>query len=344
MPELRKDPVTGRWVIIAVERAMRPSDFKKEEEKKESAKSSPFSEGNESKTPPEILAYRKPGTQPNKPGWWVRVIPNKFPALRIEGDLDRKGVGMYDMMNGVGAHEVIVESPNQSDSIETLPLKHVEDILWAFRDRCLDLRKDRRLRYIIVFKNKGKEAGASLSHPHSQLIAMPIIPKLAKEELEGSRRYYEYKERCVYCDMIAQELEDKKRLILENEYFVVFVPFASIVPFEMWIMPKQHNSDYANIKRSEMYYLADALQRSLRMLNKSVPNVAYNFYIHSAPLDNLELPYYHWHIEIVPRLTHTAGFEWGTGLYINPMPPERAAEFLREAGKEIENEDRNRSK
>jgi len=337
MPELRKDPITGRWVIIAAERAMRPSDFKMKETKNEAEniENCPFEEGREDKTPPEILSYRKPGTQPNKPGWWVRVIPNKFPALIIQGDLDRRGIGMYDMMNGIGAHEIIIESPHHFDSLENLPIKYVEDVLWAFRDRCLDLRKDVRFRYIIIFKNNGKEAGASLSHPHSQLIATPILPKLAKEELEGSRRYYEYKERCVYCDMVAQELGDKKRLILENECFVAFVPFASIVPFETWILPKQHGSDYADIKRSEIYYLADALQRTLKMLNKVVPNVPYNFYIHSAPLNNLHLPHYHWHIEIVPRLTHTAGFEWGTGLYINPMPPERAAEFLREAGKEI---------
>ncbi len=338
MPELRKDPVTGRWVIIAVERGMRPSDFKEEEEIESSdiTKKCPFCEGHEGKTPPEILAYRKPGTAPNTPGWWVRVIPNKFPALKIEGELNRKGVGMYDMMNGIGAHEVIIESPNHFDSLENMPLKHIEDILWAFRDRCLDLRKDIRFKYIIIFKNKGKKAGASLSHPHSQLIATPVLPKLAKEELAGAQRYYDYKERCVYCDMIAQEIGDKKRLVLENEEFVVFVPFASIVPFEMWILPKQHSSDYADIKRSQIPYLAEALQKALQRLNKAVPNVPYNFYFHSAPLNNLHLPHYHWHIEVVPRLTHTAGFEWGTGLYINPMPPERAAEFLRNAGKELE--------
>lgn len=330
MPELRKDPITGRWVIIAIERAMRPSDFKTKEIVEKEPKAGPFSEGNESQTPPEILSYRTPGTAPNTPGWWVRVIPNKFPALKIEGDLNRKGIGVYDMMNGIGAHEVIIESPNPADSLENLPVKHIEDILWAFRDRFLDLRKDTCLKYIIVFKNKGKEAGASLSHTHSQLIATPVVPKTVKEELEGSRRYYDYKERCVYCDMVAQEIGDKQRLVLENQGFVAFVPFASIVPFETWILPKQHSSDYAEIKRSEISYLADALQRTLKMLSKVVPNVPYNFYIHSAPLNNLRLPHYHWHIEIVPRLTQTAGFEWGTGLYINPMSPENAAKFLRE--------------
>ncbi|MGB9695287.1 MAG: galactose-1-phosphate uridylyltransferase [Caldisericaceae bacterium] len=331
MPELRRDPTTDKWVIIATERAARPNDFKQEEEPAAGSANCPFCEGNEAKTPPEITSVRKDGSLPNGPGWEVRVIPNKFPALKIEGEENRHGNGVYDEMNGIGAHEIIIESPNHSDSLETLPIEHIGKIIWIFKERLLDLRKDSRLRYILVFKNKGKRAGASLEHSHSQLIATPVLPDLVKNELNVASRYYGFKERCVYCDIIDQEKYEDKRVILENDLFIAITPFASIVPFEVMILPKEHCSDFGQIKLSSVNSLAEILQNSLRLINKVVPNVAYNFYIHTSPLDDLMLPHYHWHIEILPRLTHTAGFEWGSGLYINPMPPEQAAAFLKEA-------------
>lgn len=331
MPELRRDPTTDKWVIIATERGARPNDFKQEEEVLVGSDKCPFCEGNEDKTPPEIISARKEGTLPNTPGWKVRVIPNKFPALKIEGEEDRYGDGVYDAMNGIGAHEIIIEAPNHNDSLETLPIEHIGKVIWIFKERLLDLRKDSRLRYILVFKNKGKRAGASLEHSHSQLIATPVLPDLVKNELSVALRYYNFKERCVYCDIIAQERHENKRLILENDLFIAITPFASIVPFEVMILPKEHCSDFAQIKLSSVNSLAEILQNTLRLINKVVPNVAYNFYIHTSPLDNLTLSEYHWHIEVLPRLTRTAGFEWGSGLYINPMPPEQAAIFLNEA-------------
>jgi UDPglucose--hexose-1-phosphate uridylyltransferase len=334
MPELRRDPTTGKWVIIATERALRPTDFKSEEEVLKGPENCPFCEGHESMTPPEITSIRKEGTNPNEPGWTVRVIPNKFPALKVEGELNRHGRGIYDVMNGVGAHEVIVESPDHFKSLESLPLENVEKVIWMFRERMLDLRKDVRLKYILVFKNKGKRAGASLEHPHCQLIATPVLPDVVKLELDMSLRYYQYKERCIYCDIVEQELEDKERVIDENEKFVSFVPFAAAVPFEIMILPKEHISDFGQIKALEISKLAEILQNSLKMLEKAVPNVPYNFYIHTAPLDNLNISYYHFHIHIVPRLTQLAGFEWGSGFYINPMIPEQAAQFLRNAKEE----------
>jgi UDPglucose--hexose-1-phosphate uridylyltransferase len=331
MPELRRDPAKGKWVIIAVERSSRPSDFKLEVEEPAGPEKCPFDGGKEDQTPPEITAIRPEGSNPNTPGWTVRVVPNKFPALKIEGEIENRGNGVYDAMNGVGAHEIIIETPDHFAAFETLKLDHVSKIIWMFRERYLDLRKNPRLKYILIFKNKGRRAGASLEHSHSQLIATPIMPDLVKIELEAALTYYRYRGRCVYCDIISQEINEGKRLIFENNDFIAITPYASIVPFEIQIMPKQHSSDFGDIRLAEMNSLAEALQSSLKMLAKAVPHVSYNFYLHTSPLENLTIPHYHWHIEIVPRLTHIAGFEWGSGLYINPVPPENAAKFLLEA-------------
>ena len=211
MPELRKDPIVGRWVIISTDRAKRPTDFARENVKLKGG-FCPFCYGNEGKTPPEIQAYRPgsnggPASQRDTPGWTVRVVPNKFPALGIEGTLNRQAEGMFDRMNGIGAHEVIIETPDHTASLATLPPKRIEDVLWTFRDRILDLKKDKRFKYILLFKNHGEAAGASLEHAHSQLIALPILPINVVQELEGAKQYFLYKERCVFCDIIRQEIE-----------------------------------------------------------------------------------------------------------------------------------------
>ncbi|TPW09807.1 MAG: galactose-1-phosphate uridyl transferase (Gal-1-P uridylyltransferase) (UDP-glucose--hexose-1-phosphate uridylyltransferase), partial [bacterium] len=204
MPELRKDPVVGRWVIISTDRGRRPSDFLVQSTPRE-ANHCPFCPGQESQTPPEVLAVRHDGSARNTPGWKVRVVPNKFPALQIEGELDRRGEGLFDKMNGIGAHEVIIESTNHHAELSTLPVEEVALVLGAYRDRMIDLKGDPRFKYILVFKNWGEAAGATLSHPHTQLIAMPIIPKWVSEELKGSRSHFEMKERCIYCDILQQE-------------------------------------------------------------------------------------------------------------------------------------------
>lgn len=330
MPELRKDPVVGRWVIIATERGKRPSDFGKEVEHKRGG-FCPFCYGNEDKTPPEVLAYREPGSKPNTPGWWMRTVPNKFPALQIEGELNRQGEGMYDRMNGIGAHEVVIESPEHESTLATMDIKNVQEAIWAFRDRYIDLKKDPRFKYIIIFKNHGSAAGASLEHTHSQIIATPIIPKRALEELEGSKRYYDYKERCVFCDIIRQERGSGSRVIIDTDEFVSFCPFASRFPFETWILPKRHASGIENLKKTEVAEFAKVLKATLAKIRISLDDPPFNFIIHCAPCDTPELPHYHWHMEIMPKLTKVAGFEWGTGFYINPTPPEDAAKYLREA-------------
>lgn len=330
MSDLRKDPIVGRWVIIAPERGKRPSDFPEEPRPRRKGGFCPFCPGNEDKTPPEIIAYREPGTMPNKPGWRVRVVPNKFPVLQVEGDLNKTGEGIYDRMNGIGAHEVIIETPDHDMALPDLPIEHIAEVIEAFKERILDLKNDIRLRYMLVFKNWGEVAGASLEHSHSQLIATPVIPKRILEEVAGSRQYYEYRERCVFCDIIRQEKEVGKRMVLENEMFVTFLPFASRFPFESWIMPKFHSHYFEDMGKEEIKSLAWMLKESLSRLNIALMNPPYNLVIHSAPVGIQCSDYYHWHIEIIPKLTRIAGFEWGTGFYINPTPPEEAASYLRD--------------
>jgi UDPglucose--hexose-1-phosphate uridylyltransferase len=331
LPELRKDPITGRWVIISTDRARRPSDFVRQPVPPPMARFCPFCYGNEQKTPPEVLAFR-PGGEANQPGWSVRVVPNKFPALGIEGELNRQGEGMYDKMDGIGAHEVIVESPDHMLSMAEMTERQIEEVLWAFRDRVNDLKRDQRFRYIVLFKNHGEAAGASLEHSHSQLIALPVIPKRVKEELDGAKLYFDFKERCVYCDIIRQEIASAVRLVAETDRLLVLEPWAPRFPFETWILPKRHESHFETADNATLQNLAGVLRTTLRKLDKALERPPYNFIIHSAPLQENHQPHYHWHIEIIPKLTKVAGFEWGTGFYINPTPPEESAKFLRESG------------
>ena len=337
MPELRKDPIMGRWVIIATERGKRPNDYNVPAVEVIDPAKNPFAEGNEQLTPPEIFAFRDPRSKPNGPGWQVRVVPNKFPALRIDGDLEKEGQGMYDKMNGVGAHEVIIETPNANLQLEEQPVEGVARVLEAYKIRMQDLLRDPRLRYILVFKNFGRQAGASLAHPHSQLIATPITPKHVKEKLGGAMQYYAYKDRCIFEDVLRQEIREGTRLVYENAGFVAFCPFAARFPFEMTIMPRRQSAYYSDIHPDELVLLADVLKVALQKLSKALNQPQYNFIIHSAPARYVHHGYwttidhdFRWHIEILPRLTLIAGFETGTGFYINPTPPEDAAKYLRE--------------
>jgi UDPglucose--hexose-1-phosphate uridylyltransferase len=330
MPELRKDPIVGRWVIIAHERAKRPHDFKGEMQKHVEGGLCPFCEGNEDKTPPEIIAYRDRGTRANGPGWRIRVVPNKFPALQIEGNLNKRGDGIYDKMAGVGAHEVIIESPRHEISMASLSEESIREVLWVYRDRLVDLKKDSRLVHGMLFKNVGAAGGATLEHTHSQLIVTPIIPISVWEEMTGALEFYNYRGRCIFCDMFLQEQTSEKRIVLDTPHFTAFCPYASRFPFETWILPKSHSSHFENIPKPGVDDLGSVLRQVLNKLEVALDSPAYNYIIHTAPFDHQELPHYHWHIEIIPRLTKVAGFEWGSGFYINPVPPEDAAAFLRE--------------
>lgn len=336
MPELRKDPITGRWVIIATERAKRPSDFVRDKVEIRGSGFCPFCYGNEAKTPPEIIAYRSDGSLRNSPGWSLRVVPNKFPALGIEGSLNRQGEGLYDKMSGIGAHEVIIETPDHQKTLALLSPRQIEDVLWAYRDRILDLKKDRRFKYIMIFKNHGEAAGASLEHTHSQLIALPVVPKRVREETDGAREYYNFKERCIFCDIIRQEAESGIRVIADTPAFIAVAPFAPRFPFEIWIMPRVHQSAFEDSQKQEFEQLALILKDMLMRLDKVLDCPAYNYIIHTSPIPESPNEHYHWHLEIMPKLTKIAGFEWGTGFHINPTPPEESARFLREAAVPVE--------
>ncbi len=328
MPELRKDPITDRWVIISTERENRPSDFLTvvEEQKNQL---SPFAPGNEDMTPPEIFAIRTNNSAPNMPGWSLRVIPNKYPALKGEGQLNRRKKGFYDSMNGIGAHEVVIETPDSHKSLVEMKVSEIQDVFRIFKERIIDLKKDIRLKYALVFKNWGPLAGATLKHSHSQLIATPIIPKRITEEIKGAKSYYDAKKRCIFCDIIQQEVRDNTRIVYDEDCFVAIAPFAARSPFETWILPKQHDSHFENSGDTLLKHLSITTKVVLQKLNITLQTPPYNFVIHTAPMQDDRLEHYHWHIEILPRLTNIAGFEWGTDFYINPTSPEDAAAYLR---------------
>jgi len=327
VPELRRDPVTGRWVIFSTERSRRPADFATEKEEPLVA-SCPFCAGHEAQTPPEIYAVREPASAPNGPGWRVRVVPNKFPALRIEGDLDKQGEGLYDKMNGVGAHEVFVEGGEHATTITAIPGSIFRETVHAYRARLADLKNDRRLAYGLVFKNVGRRAGASIAHNHSQLIATPVVPITVRQEIAGARQFFEYRGRCIYCDILRQERASRARIVLETDAFAAVVPYAARFPFETWVVPTRHVSHFEDASAAELDAFAETVLVVLGRLERSLGSPPYNLAIHTAPFVDAPLDHYHWHLEIMPRVTETAGFEWGSGFYINPVLPEDAAKFL----------------
>ena len=329
MPELRKDPITGRWVIISTERGKRPSSFTSVSKRTDAAMC-PFCPGHEENTPPEILAYRESGTEPNQPGWSLRVMPNKYPALKIEGSLDRQPEGIYDKMNGIGAHEVIIETPDHACDMVDMSDEQVRDVFWAYRERMMDLQRDRRFAYILVFKNHGEAAGASLEHAHSQLIATPIVPKRVAEEIAGAKRYWDFKERCIFCDIVRQELTDGSRVVADHDAFLTIQPFAPRFPFETWLLPKTHQSSYLEMSDTEVMVLARAIKATLARLKAALNDPPFNYMLHTQPVSSEPMEHYHWHFEIIPKLTRVAGFEWGSGFHINPTPPEESAAYLRD--------------
>lgn len=349
MPELRKDPVTGYWVILSPDRSPHPDDLlpASQDGLSKSPATCPLCPGNEAHAPPEVYAHRPgdgPAAHPNAPGWHLRVVPHKFPALVIEGALEPAGAGVYDHMNGIGAHEVLVETPDHGRQLSVLSDREIEQVLWAYRHRILDLKRDARFRYIAVFKTHGQRAGATLSHSHSQLLALPVLPKGVTDEIEGALRYHAYRQRCVFCDLVRQEIQGRERLIYENSAFLVFAPYASRVPFETWIVPKQHRPSFEDGSAPEYQALAGALRVALRKLYLALDDPCYSFLLHNAPFADRPqfLPsvshgpyqdrwdFYHWHIEILPTIGRGLGAEWGLGCYINPTPPEEAAHYLRE--------------
>ena len=338
MAELRKDPILNRWVIIATERSKRPGSYHVDkEESYTKLEKCPFCTGHESMTPPELYALRTGKTKPDTPGWKVRVVPNKYPALKMDSSGGVSDSGMFNMMSGFGAHEVIIETPDHKREAKDQSIDEIKNWIYAIQKRIKLLYKDKRIKYALIFKNKGRNAGASLSHPHHQIIATPVIPKRVEEKLVGALKYFRLKKTCAFCDIIGEEKKIGERIVHENDSFIAFCPYASRFPFETWIMPKKHCVDFYDeriIKRNAS--LASILKIVLGKLSKAIGNPEYNYIMQAAPYKELKKKerypiknYYHWHIELFPHLVKTAGFEWGSGFYINPTPPEAAAKFMR---------------
>ena len=339
MAEFRHDPVHRRWVIVTVDRKRGPKDFEIPRRVPDEG-FCPFCEGQESKTPPEIYAVRN-GSKPDRKGWKVRVFPNKYPALTGRSEeIERGAQGAYDWINGVGSHEIVVEHPQHHVLFHQMGRDHISMLIETYRLRLAALLEDARFRYVMIYKNHGATSGASLNHQHTQIIAMPVIPRIAAMALATARQHFHHKERCLFCDLIDQELAEESRVVAQNEDFVCFVPYASRFPFELSIMPKKHHHDFATMDQRLLGPAAEILSAAIGRLASLFGDPPFNLNIHTSPNTN-QLPRragywstlshdWHWQIEIIPCLGATQGFEWSTGLFINPTPPEEAARFLRE--------------
>lgn len=302
---------------------------------------SPFSEGNEARTPPEVYAIRPGGGGPNTSGWTVRVVPNKFPVLGIDGDIEIRSAGPNESMDGVGVHEVVIESPDAMKDLADQSADHVTEVFNACRARLKDLEQDRRLRYLLVFKNHGVEAGSTIPHSHTQIIGLPVTPSTLRLELNASRAHYAETSRCLFCDQLSAVLDNSDRVVAENDHCVAYTPYASRFPFEVTIAPKTHAHSFVTAADTVIDAFGTLVHDVLSRLKTILKDPPYNFALHTSPNVDAEpltaehwktLAHdFHWHLEVIPRLTQVAGFEWGTGFYVNPMPPEAAAAFLRDA-------------
>lgn len=340
MPELRRDPVVGYWTIISTERAQRPVNLRPKPAMEEPP--CPFCEGHEQQTTPELYALRRGGSKANGPGWDVRVISSKTPMLSPVLENGRSGEGMYDLMTGVGKHEVILENPRHIQGLDDMDCTQIEKVIGVYVERFNEMEKDERFKYALLFKNHGFIGGSAqdvIRHSRSQLIGMPITPKRVKEELAATKNYFERRDRCVFCDILKQEIAEGARVVAQNSSFFAFCPFASRSPFEIWILPKKHSADFGKLEPSAFKDFARILKECLFKLRTLLNDPPYNFILHTAPYRHKKKEVYwktieedyHWFLLVSPRLTHNAGFEWGTGIHINPTPPEEAAELLRGA-------------
>ena len=335
MSELRRDPTTLEWVIIADERAMRPHDLVRNPPEAgdppavEFDERCPFCPGHEQMTPPEVLTQALPGSEHS---WDVRVVPNRYPALRPDAPFEEGGDDFFSRFGGTGAHEVVIDTPFHNREMAGMDGREVEGVLRVYQQRYRALKADHHVKLIIIFKNKGTVAGTSLAHPHSQIVATPVEPPLARRRYNVARTYYAGCGRCLYCDILEKERSAGRRVVMETERFLAFHPFASRWPFETWIMPKQHRSSFGDASAEELEDLAPVLSSVLRALQTKLGDPDYNFVVHSAPTANSVKPYFQWHVQIVPRLTTAAGFEIGSGMYINTAIPEETAAFIRDDG------------
>ena len=330
MSELRQDPTTKAWVILAPERAKRPSQkpkSKRVEELPNWDSSCPFCPGNETQTPEEV--FRLPTTNEGTP-WEVRAVFNRFAALTPEADNslveERR---LFRKRPGIGTHEVIIESPSHNTPMALMTYEQVEKILITYQERYNDLKKNREYKFIVIFKNHGWASGTSLIHPHSQIVATPIIAPSYNREFEIAHEYYVDTGSCLFCDLLDEELESKERIVTETEQFAVLHPYASHTAYETWIIPKSHSASFGLFPNTYLAELSRVLRDALLGLYQELDNPAFNLMIDSTITEDEDDPYYHWHIRIVPRLSTIAGFEMGSGIYITTELPENTAKQMR---------------
>ncbi len=324
MSELRLDPIAGSWVIVAPERAARPLDFRRPPPQASARESCPFCPGREAMTPPEIASVR------DGAAWRIRVVPNRYPALRVETEPKSFGDALLESMSGTGAHEVVIEGPEHVLSLTELPPDRIAAIVSTYRSRLRDLKRDFRLVYGLVFKNVGERAGASLEHVHSQIIATPVVPERAHAEFERCAGYFRVTKRCRPCDLVARELKEGVRVVAETRRYAAIEPWAAKSPFETHLVPKEHASRFEEIDDAAVGEIAGLLQSTLKRVERALDGPAYNVLFHTAPLNGPSPVGWHWRVEIIPRVAGVAGFEWGTGFFINTVPPEAAAAYLRD--------------
>ena len=332
MLEIRKDVIRDNWVITANEFVVKPRDFPIKKNDNKSANPTPtfnhtcpFCEGNETMTTDEILAFRKEGTQPNTPGWTVRTILNKFSALELKGELDMKEDGIYKHCNGLGQHEVLVETPLHGEEFHQLPVERIESIYKMMQIRYKELAADERIKYIQIYKNRGLFAGASLEHSHSQIVSFPMLP-VNKAVMQN---YFQEYKQCIVCEMIETEKKDKQRVLFDGQFFLVICPYASRFAYETWIIPKRHVNYFGDITEEEIKELAILSKKVISAMMSALHNPSYNMVINTAPINVPNQEGYHWHLEINPRLLVNAGVEVATGYFINPAAPEMSAAALR---------------
>ncbi len=329
--ELRCDVASGDWVVIASGRAKRPEMFKKEERKKEEfpEKDCPFCDFENIKN--AVVSFEN-GKKVERltENWSAISIPNKFPAFVPSDDLDKRHEnGLYQTMNAVGYHEVVI-TRDHNLSLGELPVNKVREVLALYKDRYLDLKEKKHVNYISIFHNHGKEAGASIAHPHSQILTTPLIDIDLNKALEKGRAYSENKKNCIYCQMNEWEMEKRERIVYENDLFLAICPFASKAAFQIIISPKKHLAYFEEITEEELDLLADVFRVALSKLHSQLNDPAYNFYLHCAPSDGMDHGYYHWHWTILPKTSVWGGFELGARMEISTIKPEDAAKYLRE--------------
>ena len=329
MAQLREDPIVRRWIVIDSDHPKGPNDFVKEDHAPRQEATCPFCPGRENRTPSEVDAVRPDGLPSKIDQWKVRTIPNKFPALGHDVPLEKEGVGMFDLISGYGAHEVVIETPHHNKQMSDLTVAEMVLVLYQYQRRYKTLSSDAQLKYVTIFKNFGASAGATIEHSHSQIIALPMVPKSVLEEINGAEDFHKINKSCVFCEILRQEYQDKERLVCENDAFVSFCPFAPRYAFETWVMPKVHQAHFVDLDETGINSLAQHLLDILNRIKKALSNPSYNFYLHTSPINYGRPDCYHWHIEIIPKLTRSIGFEWGTGLQIVPTFPHEAARYLR---------------